>query len=158
MAKCDVIILSNAKTPELAQMTQETIDSLYESETEHEFNVIVFEQNKVPTYLKAKTIKYDCDFHYNKLMNIGIDLTKNEWVCLCNNDLLFHKGWFSECIKHDYLSMSPNEKQEEGIEEGYGIRKQVKGWCILTKRELYKIIGRIDQSVSFWYSDNVYAD
>lgn len=156
----DIIILSNGKTPELAEMTQQTINSCRDSELKHEFNVIVFEQTDIK-YSRAKTINYDCEFHYNKLMNIGIQLTKNEWIVLCNNDLIFHNGWLTECMKYDYLSMCPNHiKEEKGSREGYQVGNlgEVKGWCIITNRKIYEQIGKIDESVNFHYSDHVYSD
>lgn len=163
--RVDVIILSNGKTPELRKTTQDSIDTCHASEKEHKFNIIVYEQVPFIKYKKADTIHYVHPFHYNKLMNRGIEETKNEWVVLANNDLIFHEGWLTKCLEsgleNDYLSMSPNDKPNtQGIEEGYeiGIEGQVKGWCILTNRKLYEIIGKIDESVSFWYSDNVYAD
>ena len=160
---CDVIILSNGKTPELRKMTQQTIDSLHDSEVRHGFNAVVFEQQPHVDYLEAKTFYYLEEFHYNKLMNKGISYTGNPWVCLANNDLIFYPGWFTECLKHkEYLSMSPNDKPDSsgGVDIGYdiGSQWQLKGWCILTQRKLYDIIGKIDESVNFWYSDNVYAD
>jgi GT2 family glycosyltransferase len=156
----DVIILSNGKTDELKEITQQSIDTCHSSEEDHTFNIVVYEQQPFIKYKGALTVHYVEDFHYNRLMNRGIKETNNEWICLANNDLVFHKGWLTECLKHDYLSMSPNDKPGEGIEEGYTISYdgQVKGWCILTQRKLYDIIGKIDESVSFWYSDNVYAD
>jgi len=158
----DVIILSNGKTPELIEMTQKCIDSCHDSETEHEFWIKVFEQTE-HEYESAETINYDCPFHYNKLMNIGIALTKHEWICLCNNDLIFHKGWLTECLKYKdkYMSMCPDEFNYGGEpEEGYkvGQRGQFKGQCILTNRKLYDIIGKIDESVNFHCSDHVMVD
>jgi GT2 family glycosyltransferase len=60
------------------------------------------------------------------------------------------------------MSCSPNHTPylKEDIREGYeiGYNGEVKGWCIFTKRELYDTIGKIDERVKFWFSDNVLAD
>lgn len=162
--RVDIIILSNGKTPELRAMTQQTIDSCHKSESAIEFDILVFEQTKDIEYFDCTTVHYDDDFHYNRLMNRGIEMTKNPYVCLCNNDLLFGHGWAEKCIRAmdegGYLSVSPNSVPYpvESIREGYGIALEVKGWCIFTDRKLYDTIGKIDESVSFWFSDNVYAD
>lgn len=160
--KIDIIILSNGKTKELREMTQKTINSCHDSELNHDFNIIVFEQEDYQDwYSRAWTINYTCDFHYNKLMNAGIQLTDSEWIVLCNNDLIFHNGWLTECLKYDYLSMSPDmHPNGKGVKEGYqiGNKGEFKGWCIITNRKLYEEIGKIDESVNFHYSDHVFAD
>jgi GT2 family glycosyltransferase len=162
----DVIILSNGKTKELQEMTQQTIDSCHASEEHVRFNILVYEQKPFVQYKKAKTVHYTEDFHYNRLMNRGIKETSNPWVCLCNNDLYFHKGWAKKCIsamaENNYLSVSPNHVKyaKKDIREGYriGVAGEVKGWCLFLDRKLINIIGKLDESVTFWYSDNVYAD
>ncbi len=160
--KIDVIILSNGKTKELREMTQQTIDTLHASEKDHEFDVLVFEQQHDVGYRQAFVINYHEPFHYNRLMNHGVEMATNEWIVLANNDLIFHRGWLTECLKHDYLSMSPNFKavREQGVEEGHeiGVAGQVMGWCLLANRKVFDKIGKIDESVNFWYSDHVYAD
>jgi len=160
--KVDIIILSKGDTEELKKMTQQTIDSCHASEKDIEFNIVVFEQIHGVKYENCTTVNYIEDFHYNRLMNRGIAMSKNPYVCLCNNDLLFQKGWAEKCIKSGYLSCSPNHTThlQESIREGYEIsyNGEVKGWCIFIDRKLFDIIGKIDESVMFWYSDNVYAD
>jgi GT2 family glycosyltransferase len=166
--KVDVIILSNGKTPELIAMCQKTIDTLHDSENkdEIEFFPRVYEGTNGVTYHNAVTINYDDEFHYNRLMNRGIDEAENRYILMANNDLIFHKHWARDCIdvmqKHGYLSVSPNHTryEREDIREGYAISYygEVKGWAILIDRQLMDKIGKIDESVNFWYSDNVYVD
>lgn len=164
--KVDIIILSKGDTPEKRKMTQETIDTCHASEEDIQFDILVYEGHWGTTYKDCKTLHYTEEFHYNRLMNKGISDTNNPYVCLCNNDLIFMKGWASKIIKvmeeGNYLSASPNHTPyaKEAIREGYriGVCGEVKGWCIFTDRKLYEKIGKIDESVSFWYSDNVYAD
>jgi GT2 family glycosyltransferase len=159
----DVIILSKGDTQDNVNMTQRCLDSLHESETDHSFVPRVYDKF-YHDYKGCKNIDYDIAFHYNRLMNIGIANGNCEYIALCNNDLLFHRGWFSKCVEamgNKYLSASPNHiADSDGVEEGYdiGVGGQVKGWCILIKRSLMDVIGSIDESVVFWYSDNVYVD
>src|ERR1700749_4974158 len=97
-AHIDIIILSYAKDEKLKALTEQTIATLLDSEDpEHiKFDVLVIESDKSLRpyqYPGTQTIYPDETFGYNKYMNIGIKATGNEYVCLCNNDLVFHKGW-----------------------------------------------------------------
>jgi len=164
----DIIILSNGLDQYFREMTQTCINSCHASE-ETKFNIIVYEQTDAK-YKNCTTINYDIPFHYNRLMNMGIESTNNPYICLCNNDLIFHKGWATECLElmKDYgvWSCSPSHKtntrahKNERWVRGYriGIGGEVKGWCILCDRRVFDVIGKIDESVSFWYSDHVYAE
>ena len=174
-AKIDIIILSFAKDEKLKGLTLQTVDTLLQSEDpkEVEFNVLIIESNKslIPyQYPGTKTIYPDTDFGYNKYMNIGIKATNSEYVCLCNNDLIFHKGWASAILKamdNDpaLLSASPyctifhkNEGFDENgpVMEGYfGV---LGGWCIFMKREIFAIIGMLDEKLLFWYCDADYCN
>ena len=164
--KIDIIIVSNAKDACFEAMTQQAIYTCHESEEDIKFNCVVYEQNTDVIYDKAFTIHYDFPFHYNKIMNDGITATHHPYVCMCNNDLIFHKGWATRILEEmgsKVLSASPNHfrcEDEPKVISGYDIGNggQIKGWCIFTNRKLYSMIGKIDESVSFWYSDHVYAD
>jgi GT2 family glycosyltransferase len=166
MTTVDVIMPSNGRERHLIKMTQNCIDSLHESENNIEFNILVFEQQPTVNYQNAKTIHYSYPFNYNKIMNDGIGRTSSPYVCMANNDLLFSYGWCSELLKwtEQYMSMSPRCPKAQmdmklyATYEGYGISKELSGWCIFIKRELLDIIGALDESMIFWFSDNVYAD
>ena len=168
--KIDVIILSYAKTEELKQMTIEGIESLFLSEDPNEiqFEVLVIESNKGLSpyqFPNSTTIYPDESFGYNKYMNIGIRSTSNNFICLCNNDLIYHKHWATEILKAmaqdaDLLSASPydsvyhkgeNFKENQPPLEGYmGV---LVGWCIFVKREIFNTIGMLDENLIFWYCD-----
>ena len=166
MIEVDVIMPSNGKEPNLVNVTKKCLASLFESENEIKFNVLVFEQNPNVHYNGVKTIHYNYPFNYNKIMNDGIGRTTSPYVCLANNDLEFHHGWCTELLKwtDQYMSMSPRCPRAQksmvrfAANEGYRVGKEVSGWCIFAKREVFDIIGGLDDSVMFWYSDNVYAD
>lgn len=167
----DIIILSNATNAALKRITQAAIDSCHASEKDIKFNILIIEQQADVFYEGAKSMHIFEPFNYNRFMNIGIDATKssgNEYVCLCNNDLVFGKGWATELIKvmeSEYLlSASPKcpyvKSQRYGSPIAYGYRNhhEVSGWCLMTNRFLYEIIGPIDEEFPFWFADNAYSE
>jgi GT2 family glycosyltransferase len=176
--KIDIIILSYAKTETLKQITLQGIESLFLSENpDHiQFEALVIESNKelYPyQYPNTKTIYPDEKFGFNKYLNIGITKTSNEYVCLSNNDLLYHKHWASEILK--VMQQHPKVKSanpycdlfdyHQSIKEGADIifRHQnpkingiLTGWCLFVKREIFNKTGLLDEQFEFWYADNDY--
>lgn len=178
----DIVMLSLTNSDKLYEMTCNAIKSLRESETNIKFNVILVESNKnrditkYPYTCADRVVVPRDEFNYNKFCKIGISHGNNEWVALCNNDLIFHKGWMSEIVKVDddmkgYIqSYSPwnpyNGWHDQLIRpdinnykayEGYRTSYEVAGWCLVTKRQLLTTI-KLDDRVNFWFSDNVYID
>lgn len=172
--KIDIIILSYAKTEKLQQTTAQCIETLLDSEDSKliQFEILVIESNKnlkPYQYPQTKTIYPETSFGYNKYMNIGIKATNNEYVCLCNNDLVFHKNWASEILKamdddQSLLSASPyclTFHKSAGFDE-YGPPLEgyfgvLGGWCIFAKRKVFDIMGLLDEKLVFWYCDADYA-
>jgi GT2 family glycosyltransferase len=171
----DIIFLSYAKDDRLKDLTVQSIKTLMDSEDPEEihFNIIVIESNKTmqPYQYENSTTIYPVEkFGFHKYLNIGIKLTGNPYVCLCNNDLIFHKNWASEILKamaNDPLLISatpycPNFHKQEGFAEtgppleGYfGV---LVGWCIFVKREIFDTIGLLDENLIFWYCDYDYLN
>lgn len=166
--KIDIIILSFGKTEELRALTLNGIDSLLASEDPNaiEFNIIVIESNKSLApyqYPNSKTIYPNDNFGFNKFMNIGINVTCNDYICLCNNDLIYHKHWASEMLnfiksteqvvitspfcKQSHTNFSEIKKPTEGY-FGY-----FAGHCFFTTRKTLKTIGILDEKIVFWYAD-----
>lgn len=162
----DVIILSHAKSEQLKNITQQTIDSCRASDPEIDFNILVMEQQPGIIYKGAKTHYINESFNYNRFMNTGISMTGAEYVCLCNNDLIFGEGWATKLIeamkKYNLLSACPRcyvaTRIKEGVSFGYNNSCQMSGWCIMTNRKLFDIIGKIDEDFPFWFADNAYAE
>ena len=173
----DIIILSYAQTEGLREMTANCIKSVMESEDPQQihFKVIVIESEKsiIPfQYQDAETLYPDEDFGYHRYMNIGIRNSSSSYICICNNDLIFHKGWASEILRpflqfDDVVSASPvcsihhpkvGIELNTGLRLGYRIRYEVSGWCIFFKRDLLGIIGMLDSNYNFWCADNDYAN
>lgn len=157
MIGVDVIILSNIKTRDL---TEQTIDTLKNSEIDVDFNVIVIEDSDY-CYYNATKVEVKGDFNYNAFMNAGAEVCKNEYIVFCNNDLIFHKGWFTEMLKYDFDCMSPRSMRDfrqwnyiEPIISGYGIGTVFSGWCFMLKRSIWEEIGGLDEDFKFWYADN----
>jgi GT2 family glycosyltransferase len=174
----DVIMLTNTKDDSFYKMTKETIESLLNSETEHNFNIILVESNNNSEYRydypNLKLIKSNLtEFNYNTSLNIGLDHSKNHWIIFSNNDIIYTKGWFSEIINtkefkdNELVSFSPfnpnankNDRIVNGqnVYLGYRIYYEVCGWCIFTNKSvLEKIGGRFDERFPFWYQDNDYS-
>lgn len=160
----DVIILSYAKTKEFEQLTKDCIKSLYDSEQDETFNVIVVESMPGVIYYNAQTIHPNQKFNYNKFANIGISHGKSEWVCVCNNDLIFHKGWATELLKYGFNSMSPkcpnNQLQSDlhHIHLGFDTARHISGWCLFLKRTLWDFICGFDEDFEFWCADDSYRE
>lgn len=174
----DIVILSYAKDEELRKLTEQSIDTLLSSEdpAEIKFNVLVIESNKniKPFQFENSTTIYPEDnFGFNKYLNIGVNATHSPYIGLCNNDLVFHKGWAGEILKafgQNPKIMSANPYGGDAyyfkeVVEGPNIMLRSKnpnlngvltGWCILVKREIFRIIGPLDEQFEFWYADNDY--
>lgn len=163
----DLVMVVASKDAELVRMTQTAINSCV---AEGDVNVIIVETHKVHKYEHANTIiEYNEPFCYNRCLNYGIKEGKNDIVILANNDLYFEKGWStigSTMMTNDYLSASalstdPRQrsfKRGDYAYEGYIVGYHLTGWCIFAQRKLFDIIGKIDERVNFWYSDNLYAE
>lgn len=172
----DIIILSFAKNENLRKVTEKALVTLFASESPDKikFNVIVLESNKnEPPYnfSNVQTVFPKEKFGYHRYMNIGIDLTSSPYVCICNNDLLFHPNWATEILKAfksdpQLSSVSPacsihhpeqGMATGSGIKYGYGVRDELVGWCLFFKRDILKITGKLDPRFKFWYADNDYS-
>lgn len=162
-----VIIISNAYDELTLRVTTRAVRSALDSGV---FEVIVVEQQPTVKHFGANTLHYSFPFNYNKCLNFGIKHAKGEYFALCNNDLIFTFDWWTKLkpiFALGFGSLSPIDRRtalhfdiKTGYHyyDGYEIRKHVAGWCIVITKEDYKKIGKLDESVMFWYSDNIYAD
>ena len=170
----DVVFISYAKTDELENMTRTAIETLNKSEDDNDvlFNVFVVESNRQKNYddiSNVTTIYTDLPFGYHRYLNIGRKEGKAKYVCLCNNDVTFEANWASSIIaimeeNPDILSASPYcpefhpaELYNTGIYYGYGVLQQLLGFCIFQRRDIYNIIGDLDEDFEFWFCDNDYS-
>jgi len=173
MKPMSIVMVADTTHSTLRFMTQKAIESCIASESV-DFDIIIVDGNRNSIgFQNAKTVTYDFDFNYNKCLNLGINYTKpeNDFIALCNNDLLFKPGWatrIQETMGNEYLSACPFNcptltcrnyvPHHEAFKEGYRVEKEILGWCIVIRREVLDRIGKLDESCKFWYSDNVYAE
>lgn len=166
----DIVIVSCGKNETLRTLTQNTINSCINSGDNFKFYVIETCLNF--SYKYATTINYKREvFNYNHCLNVAFRYCKNKYIAFCNNDLLFEKNWAKNMLHvfkaHNYLSLSPYEprihKGRHGaagnhLIEGHQIATHITGWCICVDRDIFKKIKQFNESVDFWYSDNIYGD
>ncbi|NBU96944.1 MAG: glycosyltransferase [Spirochaetia bacterium] len=173
----DVVIISYAKDDYCRALTTNCINSLIASENNSLdlFNIIVVESEPEINWEhlaeNVKTYPAPLPYGYHKFLNFGRKMGNSPWVALCNNDLIFKDGWFTSIIEAsahlpDFMSFSPmcpmtqplyGIRENNGVIEGYEIRKHISGWCIVHKREIYNIIGELDERFHHWFCDNDYA-
>lgn len=172
----DVVIISDAKTPHLESITRDALYSLFESETEVEIRAFVVESSDHDfryVHPNVTMVKPSPPFNYHKYANLGRRLGKAEFVCICNNDVVFYKGWASSIIEAmrqdpELLSASPWAAHTHML-QGYRanvcsapvydhtISRYLCGWCIFQRRSLYDRIGNLCEDFPFYYCDNDYS-
>lgn len=133
--------------------------------------IIVETHPNAKPYKEAKlNLFWPKEFNYNACLNFGIIHTDTEYIALCNNDLVFTKDWtkITERMQQNkVLSASPfslysnhrhGYRNDGSIKYGYWIGHELLGWCIVVHKDIFSIIGKLDESRKFWCSDDVYAD
>ena len=169
----DVIILSYAKNSALKKLTEQTVASCLNSENPAEitFNIVVIEsyQGLEPfQFGNTRTIYPTVKFGFHRYLNIGIKNTVHDYICFCNNDLIFHKGWANEILKAmtqnprllccnpfcDNFHRDKAQYYNEDINYGYDNGIYFTGWCFLVKRSIFDLTGFFDEKFEFWFSDD----
>jgi len=172
----DVVILSFAKNEELRSMTEHCLSTLLASEDPASivFRVIVVESNHAePVYdfEFVETVYLPPPFNYHRYMNHGISKGNSPFVAICNNDLSFHPRWATSLLEafsadEALYSASPicslhhprnGFDLNSGIHHGYGVLREISGWCLVFRREMLDITGMLDERFYFWYADDDYA-
>lgn len=111
------------------------------------------------------------DFNgYNYSLNRGAEKGNNPIIGFCNNDLEIVGNAIGILIRElkKYDSVSPwcplthrnwwgNTIPKNPV-QGYKVGQVLAGWCFFTKRETWEKIGGFDERISFWCSDNSYAE
>lgn len=159
----DVVLISDAKTPELRALTEQAIRTSKQ-------NCIVVETQDTD-YEGAKTIHPHLTFGYNKFLNIGARQGTATHIAFCNNDLIFQDGW-EHIADHMKIKLAdsaspfcPNYHRDEhtGLRPNTGVKlgvqpgKYVAGWCIVLLRAWWEEMGGFDESSIFWCSENRYC-
>jgi hypothetical protein len=161
--KYDLIIVSQSKG-ELIGMTERCIESARQDNAD--LNIIIVETGNPYKYDVDKIIEYNGEFCYNRALNLGLKYAKGDVHILANNDLIFYKGWsqIGPLMQvNNYHSASVLSQNTKGYErgnfiyEGYEIGRHLTGWCLFMDKFCREKIGTLDESVSFWYSDDLYV-
>lgn len=172
----DIIIISCGKTDLHRQLTQNAINSCLNSG--EGFRIIIIETCQDVKYDNAETYFFPSkgNFNYNRALNYGMSLSNDKYVALCNNDLIFHKGWTeniinvldnyadSACPFDKGYHLNNRECKMQKVKEGNHIymNNQVRvffvGWCFVIKREVWDKIGHFNEGVEFYYSDNIVVE
>ena len=177
----DFIFLSKTENIFFKNLLQGALKSLILSNIPsiNNFTINIIESSTKPIKLDfkhANIINFDKSiFNYNRAINLGLKHCKNDWICICNNDLIFDKNWISN-IKNiidkepDILSISPispthikhrnlyNKTTTPIYLEGYTTGLHVCGWCILVHKSIIDKIGTFDETFDFYFQDNDYAE
>lgn len=172
--KVDVIILTDSTD---VFMTQRTINSLINSETDHQFNIILIDSGEYDPHRYACTeyINLGETFNYNRFLNHGFNSCTAEWVVISNDDVEYSDGWFTQILKvhelrPDIESFSPRDPlfmmkyyprdflSGELYYEGYQVSRYVQGWCIAIKKDALDMIRPFDEQFDMYYQDNDYAE
>lgn len=173
MNEIDMIFLSDARTDVLRKLTEETLASLANSEdaSQVRFNVTVVESARSQNhYPNTKTLFPERPFGYHRYMNIGLREGTAPFVCMCNNDLVFHPGWATALLRafaadtalasaSPYCNFFHRERlpnPDRTAIPGYQNGVHVAGWCIFARRSIFQTIGPLDERFEFWYCDDDY--
>lgn len=181
MKTIDVICLTNTTDVSSFEVTKQTVDSIFYSEKEVKFNIILIESNSESNYIYnnvSKYIKPNIEFNYNKYLNIASEYLSSNWVLITNNDVRYEKNWFSEIMKvynenPTIESFSPKEMvfystiygnhfgSDYNLDSAYWVNYKVSeglfGWSLLIKKKVWDLIYPWDEQFDFYYQDNDYA-
>lgn len=160
----DIVILSNATTGDLRTLTQNTVNTCLGGANGMPIGITVIEQNPAVIYQRCATLHTDEKFHYNRFANFGASLGSADWIVIANNDLLFHDGWLHRLLAANHPLVSPkcprDSRQTEFTSNttGFITGRHLSGWCFMISRKMWEDIGGLDESVSFWCSDDVVVE
>ena len=161
----DIVVVANnlSHKPILWEMTDNTLRTATAFAGMDIGRVLTIEQNRQAVKQTiGETMYYDFEFNYNRCLNLGFSMCNSQYVAFCNNDLHFERNWAKFAVgameAGSYLSACPSGRQVfTGVIEGYVVGTHILGWCIIVNRNIFDIIDKFSEIVSFWYSDNVYA-
>lgn len=175
--KLSVIILSYALDDDIYHLNKQAIETLLSSEVwpSGSLQIFLIESNKENPYQypypNVEVLIPNEKFGFHRFFNIGIEHTDGEYIAFCNNDIIFHKGWFSAirevanshrrflCFSPiddsgDYPKMSPEAlPREKAFYKGWEHQKHFAPWCFVWKRKVFDITGPFDETVDFYGAD-----
>ena len=175
MSVLSVIILSNTLDDEIYDMNCKCIESLIVSEdwNKNELRILLIESNKTNQYKYNEQIEVIVPqekFNFNRFLNIGVEQSNSEFIALCNNDIIFRKGWFTEILKikkqhFNFMCFSPIDRdyttmsyelfpEDNAYYTGWKNKYHFAAWCIVLDRRIFTTIGKLDERFDFYYADD----
>ena len=175
--KLSVIILSYALDDDIYNLNKQAIESLLASETwvAGSLQILLIESNKENPYQyhypNVEVLVPNEKFGFHRFFNIGIEHTDGEYIAFCNNDIIFHKGWFSAirevadnhqrflCFSPiddsgDYPKMTPEAlPRDKEFYKGWEHQKHFAPWCFVWKRKVFDITGPFDETFDLYGAD-----
>ncbi|GAA4175823.1 glycosyltransferase [Gryllotalpicola koreensis] len=158
-AVMDVVMMSNASTPDLRRMTQHAIDTCRRGAS-GKLNIIVVEQDPSASYRGASVIRRPGQFNYNAAANEGARWGRADWIMFANNDLVFEPGWMEPLLNAGHMVVSPHnpgDPRQQGLrgnETGPITGRHLSGWCFMMAREVWNRIGGLNEDYGYWCADN----
>ena len=172
----DVIILTDSSD---VALTQRTIDTLHDSESDFKFRVQLVDSG-TQDLLRYKGyhnyIHPESSFNYNKFLNIAFTYCTGDWVVISNDDVSYEKHWFIEMMniydqRPDIEAFSPRDPLlymryfpnhfMGGVSdyfESWAVTEALQGWCTVIKRSALDKILPFDELFDMYYQDNDYAE
>lgn len=157
----DVVFLSKATDKEDIEQCQKAIDTCREG-ARRKINIIVIEQNPKVSYNDVdELIHKPGKFNYNSFANFGAAKGKCEWIMIANSDLIFEDNWLEPLLATKSDLVSPHNPEDhrqmflDKVESGTINGRHLSGWCFMIKRHIWDKMGRFDDIVEFWCSDDV---
>jgi GT2 family glycosyltransferase len=175
MQSLSVVILSKTLDDDIYKMNCNCLDSLFASEDWEDYSLQVFliESNRENPYTyddRVQVIIPEEPFNFHAYLNMGIKLSDTDFVALCNNDIVFSKGWYTEILKvksgrKDFLCFSPIDRDYKTMSEelfpgnkdyyiGWDNKYHFAAWCFVLDRTIFKITGMLDETFNFYSADD----
>jgi len=147
-------------------LTEDTIAGCKKSGVD---TVIVVIEQQTDVEYSCTTVHPDEEFNYNAYLNIGarsLNYIYNlQYLAFLNNDLVMHKGWgfslIQEMERQRCGSGSPKcpmrhkELNKTFISHRVGLA--FCGWAFVLSKEVYDLIGGLNEQFVYWCSDNIVA-
>ena len=163
----DCVMLSYTKDSAYRDMTQRCIDSLLNSTSRTVDIYLVETSSDSVEYSGCKLIiQPNVKFGYNKFLNIGFSHTKNPYILISNNDVIYHEQCLDILVdtlqQSSLTSVSPRCPEfsvhkaytDATFSLGFQTSFQLCGWSLLLKKEMLDKIYPLDEAFEFEYQDN----
>lgn len=168
----DVVMLTNTKDENYFRMTKDAIVSLNKSSSIANFNIILVESNLNSKYshkyreLGCQVIFNSSRFSFSKNINYGLKHCTSRYICLTNNDVVFHRNWFDNIylnVDRDsnigvYSTLDPylglNLPQDTSLIEGYKPVGFHSGWCHVIDTQVLEEQKELSEKFDIWFMDD----